>query len=80
MAHTISTTVYKAGFSTVEHLNNLVTKIITKYPVLATFKILKNSKKNISNFLSLCEELATKIFSKNWRCFFFCNFENFKSC
>ena len=39
-------TVYKAGLSKVEHLNNLVTKIITKYPVLATFKILKNSKKN----------------------------------
>ena len=39
------TTVYKAGLSKVEHLNNLVTKIITKYPVLATFKILKNIKK-----------------------------------
>ena len=39
------TTIYKAGFSTVGHLNNLVTKIITKYTVLATFKILKNEKK-----------------------------------
>ena len=45
------TTVYKAGFSTVGHLNNLVTKIITKYPVLATFKILKNSKKTSPIFL-----------------------------
>ena len=42
---TYMTTVYKAALSTVGHLNNLVTKIITKYPVLATFKILKNSKK-----------------------------------
>ena len=39
------TTVYKAGFSKVEHLNNLVTKIITKYPFLTAYKILKNSKK-----------------------------------
>ena len=38
------TTIYKAGFSKVGHLNNLVTKIITKYPVLATYKIPKNKK------------------------------------
>ena len=44
------TSVYKAGFSTVEHLNNLVTKIITKYPVLTTHKILKNSKKHLQFF------------------------------
>ena len=38
------TTVYKAGLSKVGHLNNLVTKIITKYAVLTTYKILKNKK------------------------------------
>ena len=45
-----NTTIYKAGFSTLDDLYILVTKIITKYPVLTTYKILKNSKKNISNF------------------------------
>ena len=44
-----STTVYKAGFSTPDDLYNLVTKIITNYPVLTNFKILK-IKKNNSNF------------------------------
>ena len=39
------TTVYKADLSTVGDLYNLVTKIITKYPVKATFKILKITKK-----------------------------------
>ena len=53
------TTVYKAGFSTPDDLYNLVTKIITKYPVLTTFKILKIIKKkhlqffcNFENFKS----------------------------
>ena len=45
-----ATTICKAGFSTVGHLNNLVTKIITKYPVLTTYKIPKNYKFYISNF------------------------------
>ena len=40
------TTVYKAGFSKVGDLYNLMSKIITKYPVLATYKILKITKKN----------------------------------
>ena len=39
------TTVYKAGFSTVGHLYNLVTKNVTKYAVLTIYKILKNYKK-----------------------------------
>ena len=60
-----TTTVYKASLSTLEDWKNLVTKIITKYPVVATFKILKIMKKNISNF-----------FEKN--CRFFYNFENLK--
>ena len=49
------TTVYKAGFSKVGHLNNVVTKIITKYPVLTPFKILKIIIKNISIFLKKLE-------------------------
>ena len=44
------TRVYKAGFSKVGHLYNLVTKHVTKYAVVATFKILQIIKKNISNF------------------------------
>ena len=40
------TTVYKAGLSKVGHLYNLVTKNVTKYPVLATYKILKITKKS----------------------------------
>ena len=40
------TTVYKAGFSKVGHLYNLVTKKVTKYPILATLKILKIVKKS----------------------------------
>ena len=32
------TTVYKAGFSTLDDLYLLVTKNITKYPVLTTYK------------------------------------------
>ena len=39
------TTVYKAGLSKVGHLYNLVTKDVTKYAVVATFKILKSIKK-----------------------------------
>ena len=46
------TTVYKAGLSKVEHLNNLVTKIITKYPVLTTYKIPKNKNFIFPNFFS----------------------------
>ena len=42
------TTVYKAGLSKVGDLYNLVTKIITNYPVLTTFKILKITKKKTS--------------------------------
>ena len=41
----ICTTVYKAGLSKLDDLYNLVTKIITKYPVLTTFKFLKIIKK-----------------------------------
>ena len=44
------TTVYKAGLSKLEDWKNLVTKIITKYPVVATFKILKIIKKTSSIF------------------------------
>ena len=43
--------------SKLDDLYSLVTKIITKYPVLATFKILKITKKS-------------PISSKNWKCFF----------
>ena len=39
------TTVYKAGLSKVRHLYNLVTKNVTKYAVLTTYKILKITKK-----------------------------------
>ena len=46
----LDATVYKAGLSTVGHLNNLVTKNITKYPVLATYKISKKYKFYIPNF------------------------------
>ena len=38
------TTVYKAGLNKLDDLYNLVTKTITKYPVLTTYKILKNKK------------------------------------
>ena len=38
------TTVYKAGLSKVGHLYNLVTKNVTKYSVLTTYKIPKNKK------------------------------------
>ena len=41
----ICTTVYKAGLSKLDDLYNLISKIITKYPVLTTFKILKIIKK-----------------------------------
>ena len=44
------TTVYKAGLSKLDDLYNLVTKIITKYLVLTTYKILKNSKKKHLQF------------------------------
>ena len=69
-----TTTCIKAGLSTVGHLNNLVTKNVTKYAVLTTFKILK-IKKNISNFLK-------KIFVASSSNFFFKLeiFYNFESC
>ena len=47
----IYTTVYKAGLSKVGHLYNLVTKDVTKYPVLTTYKIFKNIKKTSTIFL-----------------------------
>ena len=70
------TTVYKAGLSTVRDLYNLVTKNITKYPVLVTFKILQNCKKNISNFFEkIFRHFVPQNFFKNWR--FFYNFGEF---
>ena len=45
------TTVYKAGLSTVGDLYNLVTIIITNYPVLTIYKILKITKKTSPIFL-----------------------------
>ena len=36
MLYYVKTTVYKAGYNTAGHLYNLVTKIVTKYPILAT--------------------------------------------
>ena len=42
---------YKAGFSTLDDLYNLVSKYITKYPVIATYKIFKNIKKHLQFFL-----------------------------
>ena len=50
--------------STVGDLNNLLTKNITKYPVLTTFKILKIIKFYISNFLKKNFFAALKIFFK----------------
>ena len=44
------TTVYKAGFNKLDDLYNLVTKIITKYPVLTTYKIPKNKNLIFPNF------------------------------
>ena len=46
------TTVYKADFSKLDDLYNLVTKIITKYPVLTTYKIPKNENFIFPNFFS----------------------------
>ena len=57
----IFTTVYKAGYSKSDDLYNLVTKIVTKYPVLTTYKILQNYEKKSPIF----EELATKKFFQN---------------
>ena len=68
--HGAVTTVYKAGLSTVEHLYNLVTKIITKYSVLTTYKIFKNSKKTSPIFLKkIFVASSSNFFSKNWRFF-----------
>ena len=44
------TTVYKAGLSKLDDLYNLVTKLITKYPVLTTYKIPKNKNFIFPNF------------------------------
>ena len=62
------TTVYKAGLSTVGHLNNLVTKIITKYSVLTTYKIPKKYNFCISNFFGKIKFISFRNFisCKNW--------------
>ena len=73
------TTVYKAGFSKLDDLYNLVTKIITKYPVLTTFKILKN-KKNLQFFEKNFRHFVPQILFKNIGDVFFTIFENSKSC
>ena len=62
------TTVYKAGLSKLEDWKNLVTKNITRYPVQATFKILKNKK------------IISPISQKKIGDVFFYIFESFKSC
>ena len=58
----ILTTVYKAGFSTLDDLYNLITKIITKYPVLTSFKILKITKKHLQFFEKKISSQAPQIF------------------
>ena len=55
------TTVYKAGLSTLDDLYNLVTKIITKYPFLTTYKISKKYKFYISNFFEKIKFLFLEI-------------------
>ena len=67
------TTVYKASFSKLDDLYNLVTKIITKYPVLTTFKISKNKENKSPIFRKKFEERSDEnFFQKYWRCFFYC--------
>ena len=61
------TTVYKAGLSKVEHLYNLVTKNVTKYPVLATYKILKITKKHLQFFEKNFRRKLLKFFLQFWR-------------
>ena len=64
------TTVYKEGLSTVEDLYNLVTRNVTKYAVLTTLKILKITKKNISNFFEkIFRHFVAQNFFNNWRFF-----------
>ena len=61
----VITTVHKAGLRTVGDLYNLVTKNVTKYAVLTTLKILKITKKNISNFFEkIFRHFVPQIFSK----------------
>ena len=74
-----NTTVYKAAYSKLDDLYNLVTKYVTKYAVLTTSKILKITKKS-PIFEKKFEELATKFFFQKIGDVFFCNFENFESC
>ena len=65
------TTVYKAGLSTAEHLYNLGKKNITKYPVLTTYKIPKNSKKkHLQFFEKNFRRKLLKIFFKKLEMFF----------
>ena len=59
----ICTTVYKAGFSKLDDLYNLVSKYITKYPVLTTYKIFKNIKKIGDVFFYIFENFIS---CKNW--------------
>ena len=74
------TTVYKAGLSTVGDLYNLVTKSVTKYAVLTTFKILRITKKHLQFFEKKLRSLRRNFFFKKLEMFFFCNFKNFESC
>ena len=60
----ICTTVYKAGLSKVGDLYNLVTKTVTKYPVLATLKILQNYEKKSPIFEKILRNEVTKNFFK----------------
>ena len=73
----ICATVYKAGLSKVGDLYNLVTKNVTKYPVLATLKILQNYEKKSPIFEKILRNEVTKNFFKKIGDVFFCNFENF---
>ena len=74
------TTVYKAGLSKLDDLYNLVTKIITKYPVLTTYKIPKIIKKSPIFLKKILRNEETKNFFKNIGDVFFYNFGNFISC
>ena len=66
----IFTTVYKVGLSKVGDLYNLVTKNVTKYPVLATLKILQNYEKKSPIFEKILRNEVTKNFSKKLEMFF----------
>ena len=73
------TTVYKAGLSTVGHLYNLVTKNVTKYVVLTTYKILKITKKHLQFFEKKLRGLRRNFFcrkpalNKTQNCFIYCS-------